>query len=94
MARLEILVVDDHVVVREGLKRILAESEDCVVAAEAGSVTDALAWLRKRSFDLVLLDISMPERTGLDLLKTIKTEWPRLPVLMLTAYMVEHDLLD
>jgi len=84
--KLEILVVDDHLVVREGLKRILADAGDCMVAAEAGDVTGALAWLRRRSFDLVLLDISLPEQTGLDLLKTIKTQWPGLPVLMLTAY--------
>ena len=88
--RLEILVVDDHVVVREGLKRILEESDDCVVAAEAGSVADAAAWLRKRAFDLVLLDISLPERTGLELLKTIKKELPGLPVLVLSAYAEDH----
>ncbi len=88
--KLEILVVDDHLVVREGLKRILAECDDCMVAAEAGTVADALVWLRRRSFDLVLLDISLPERTGLDLLRTIKAEWPRLPVLMLTAHAEDH----
>ena len=88
--RLEILVVDDHVVVREGLKRILQEDGNCVVAAEAGSVAEALAWLRKRTFGLVLLDISLPERTGLELLKTIKHEQPRLPVLVLSAYAEDH----
>jgi DNA-binding NarL/FixJ family response regulator len=88
--RLEILVVDDHVVVREGLKRILHECGDCVVAAEAGSVADAVAWLRKRAFDLVLLDISLPERTGLELLKTIKREYPGLRVLVLSAYAEDH----
>ena len=62
--RLEILVIDDHLVVREGLKRILEDCADCVVAAEAGSVMDALAWLRKRPFDLVLLDISLLKRSG------------------------------
>ena len=88
--RLEILVVDDHLVVREGLKRILEECDGCVVAAEAASVGEALAWLRKRSFDLVLLDISLPEKTGLDLLKIIKHDLPRLPVLMLSAYREDH----
>jgi DNA-binding NarL/FixJ family response regulator len=88
--RLDILVVDDHVVVREGLKRILHEDGDCTVAAEAGNVAEALAWLRKRAFDLVLLDISLPERTGLDLLKTIKHEQPSLPVLVLSAYAEDH----
>jgi DNA-binding NarL/FixJ family response regulator len=88
--KLQILVVDDHVIVREGLKRILDECDDCVVAAEAGTVTDALAFLRTRSFDLVLLDISLPERTGFELLRTIKKEWPALPVLMLSAYAEDH----
>jgi DNA-binding NarL/FixJ family response regulator len=88
--RLEILVVDDHLVVREGLKRILEDCSDCVVAAEAGNVADALAWLRKRPFDLVLLDISLPERSGLELLKTIKKELSMLPVLVLSAYREDH----
>jgi DNA-binding NarL/FixJ family response regulator len=88
--KLEILVVDDHVVVREGLKRILHECDDCIVAAEAGTVADALAWLRRRAFDLVLLDISLPERTGFELLKTIKKESPGLPVLVLSAYAEDH----
>ena len=57
---LSILVVDDHAVVREGLKRILEEQDDCVVTAEAANVPEACAWLRKRSFDLVLLDLSLP----------------------------------
>lgn len=87
---MEILVVDDHLVVREGLKRILEDSDDCAVAAEAGNVADALAWLRKRPFDLVLLDISLPERSGLELLKTMKQEFPRLPVLVLSAYREDH----
>ena len=88
--KLEILVVDDHVVVREGLKRILQECDDCMVSAEAATVADALGWLRRRSFHLVLLDISLPERTGLDLLKTIKKEQPKLPVLVLSAYREDH----
>jgi DNA-binding NarL/FixJ family response regulator len=88
--RLEILVVDDHLVVREGLKRILGESEECSVAGEAGSVNDALIWLRRRAFDVVLLDLSLPGKSGLDLLKTIKQELPRLPVLILSAYREDH----
>lgn len=88
--KVEILVVDDHLVVREGLKRILQDCDDCTVTAEAGNVADALAWLRRRRFDLVLLDISLPERTGLDLLKTMKRELPKLPVLVLSAYREDH----
>ena len=88
--RLEILVVDDHLVVREGLKRILEEGDGCLVAAEASNVVEATSWLRKRVFDLVLLDLSLPGRNGLDLLKIIKKELPRLPVLVLSAYREDH----
>jgi DNA-binding NarL/FixJ family response regulator len=87
---LEILVVDDHVVVREGLKRILEECPDYKIGGEAANVTEALNLLRRRSFDLVLLDISLPERTGLELLKTIKKEMPQLRVLVLSAYREDH----
>jgi DNA-binding NarL/FixJ family response regulator len=90
MKTLEILVVDDHTVVREGLKRILQRCEDCVVAAEAQTAAEALGWLRKRSFDLVLLDISLPAGNGLELLKTVKKELPRLPILILSAYAEDH----
>jgi DNA-binding NarL/FixJ family response regulator len=89
-SRFELLVVDDHHVVREGLKRILEEDGEYIVAAEAANVTDALAWLHKRAFDLVLLDISLPERTGLDLLRTIKQEMPAQRTLVLSAYREDH----
>jgi DNA-binding NarL/FixJ family response regulator len=90
MRTLGILVVDDHAVVREGLKRILEESGEFVVAAEAANVAEATEWLRKRTFDLVLLDLSLPQRSGLELLRMIKRETPRLPVLVLSAYADDH----
>lgn len=86
----EVLVVDDHLVVREGLKRILEADSACIVVAEAANVNDALAWLRKRAFDLVLLDISLPEKTGFDLLRTIKKEMPAQRTLVLSAYRDDH----
>ena len=82
----KILIVDDHTVVREGLKRILADVENIQVTAEAGNSVEALALLRERDFDLVLLDLSLPGRTGLELLRMIKDERPKLPVLVLSAY--------
>ena len=80
------LVVDDHAVVREGLKRILAESGDVTVAAEAATVEEALAAVRARRCDIVLLDLSLPGRGGLDLLRDIKRERPKLPVLVLSIH--------
>lgn len=82
----QILIVDDHTVVREGLKRILADVDNIQVMAEAGNANEALALLRERNFDLVLLDLSLPGRTGLELLRMIKDEQPKLPVLVLSAY--------
>jgi two-component system, NarL family, invasion response regulator UvrY len=84
--QINILIVDDHMVVREGLKRILADVEDIQVKAEAGNSVEALALLRERDFDLVLLDLSLPGRTGLELLRMIKDERPKLSVLVLSAY--------
>lgn len=84
--RIEIMIVDDHAVVREGLKRILAEVADIAVSGEATSVPDALQQLRSRRFDLLLLDVSLPGRSGLDLLKVVKDEMDKLPVLILSAY--------
>lgn len=84
--KLSLFVVDDHAIVREGLKRIVIAEEDFEVAAEASSVAEALSILRSRSFDLILLDISLRDRSGLELLKIAKQEWPRMPVLILSAY--------
>lgn len=85
-----ILIADDHTIFREGLKRILAESPDIVVADEAQNGTEALQKVLNNDFDLVLLDISMPGISGLDVLKMIKNEKPRLPVLILSVYSEEQ----
>jgi two-component system, NarL family, invasion response regulator UvrY len=86
MPSIDILIVDDHLVVREGLKRILADTPEIRVAGEAGSVPEALSLLRSRGFHLLLLDISLPGRTGVELLKQIRDEFAQLRVLVLSAY--------
>ena len=83
---IEILIVDDHSIVREGLKRILADIPDVKVAAEAGNGADAMAILRNNPIDLVLLDLSLPGRTGLEVLQFMKSEFRKLPVLILSAH--------
>ena len=65
----EILVADDHAIIRDGLKKILADTEDLIVAGEASNGNDALQWVRDRDWHLVILDISMPGRSGLELIK-------------------------
>ena len=87
---IRILVADDHTIVREGLKQILADVGDMVVRDEAGNGQEALAKIRESEFDVVLLDISMPGRNGLDILKEIKTEHPKLPVLILSMHAEEQ----
>jgi DNA-binding NarL/FixJ family response regulator len=81
-----ILVVDDHAVVREGVKRILADTNDLTVAGEASQGHEVLAKVSAESWDLVLLDISMPGRSGLEILQQLKTMYPALPVLVFSMH--------
>ncbi len=87
---LKILIADDHAIVREGLKQILAETATMVVAGEATNGQEVLELVRKEDFDLVLLDLAMPEKDGLDTLKELKQEKPHLPVLVLSIYPEEQ----
>jgi DNA-binding NarL/FixJ family response regulator len=83
---IRIIIVDDHAVVRRGLKQILDETLDLVVADEASSGFELLEKVKKTKFDVVLLDISMPGIDGLDTLKELKIIKPELPVLIFTVY--------
>ncbi|MDB5811896.1 MAG: response regulator, NarL-family [Betaproteobacteria bacterium] len=84
-----ILVVDDHQIVRAGIRSLLAHYDDFTVAGEASSGNDALEMVRKREWGIVLLDISMPSTHGLDILKQIKRQKPALPVLIYTMHPEE-----
>ena len=87
---IRVLIGDDHRIVREGLKQILADAPDVMVVAEAQSgpeVLEQVAALQGRTgLDLVLLDIALPGIDGLDVLQALKREHPKLPVLMLSTY--------
>jgi len=83
-------VADDHAIVREGLKQIVADSPDMVVAGEAVDGQEVLEQVRKEHWDLILLDLSMPGRSGIDTLKDLKTEKPKLPILVLSMYPEEQ----
>ena len=87
---IRILIADDHTIVREGLKQILAETRDMVVADEARNGQEVFAKVSKNEYDVVLLDISMPGRSGLEVLKQLKGERPKLPVLILSMYSEEQ----
>jgi DNA-binding NarL/FixJ family response regulator len=83
---IRIVIADDHAIVREGLKQILADSKDIVVTGDAENGVDAIKLVRKNECDVLLLDISMPDRSGIEVLKQIKKETPRLAVLMLSMH--------
>jgi len=87
---LKILIADDHAIVREGLKQILSNNPDMTVAGEASGGAQALEMIREGEWDVVLLDISMPDGNGLDTLKQLKKEKPDLPILMLSIYPEEQ----
>jgi two-component system, NarL family, invasion response regulator UvrY len=83
---IRLLICDDHLIVRQGLKQILADTPDIEVVAEATSGCEALRLARQGGIDVVLLDIAMPNRDGLETLKQFRGELSRLPVLMLSTY--------
>lgn len=83
---LNILIADDHAIVRSGLRQIIATSADAIVAAEAATGAEVLDKLRRCSIDLVLLDMTMPGISGLDLIGRIRVEWPNLGILVLSMH--------
>ncbi len=83
---IRVLLVDDHSIVRDGLKRILAATPDLEVAAEAASGEAALALVKVNDYDLAMLDMSMPGLSGVDLIKRLKLEKPRLRILVLSMH--------
>src|SRR3954471_10591567 len=83
---IKLLVADDHTLVREGLKQILSTAADLSVAGEAVDGDQALAQVRQSDFDLVLLDMSMPGLSGIDLIKRLKLEKPKLKILVLSMH--------
>ena len=87
---IEVLVVDDHTIFRSGLRRLLGDETDMRVREEAGNAVDGMQALRRERFDLVILDINMKGRSGLDMLKGLRKEWPTLPVLMVSMYPEEQ----
>lgn len=83
---IRILIVDDHAMFREGLKQILAKHSDMRVVDEAGSSQEAMEKILRHKLDVVLLDISLPGRSGADLLTEIRKEKPELPLLVLSMH--------
>lgn len=83
---IRVLLADDHAIVRAGLKEILADTGDMTVAGEAGSGPEVLALVRARDFDVLVLDMSMPGRSGIELIKQLKSEKPKMRILVLSMH--------
>src|SRR5260221_9910667 len=84
-----IVIADDHAVVRKGLRQIITEDQNLTVVGEAASGDELLTMVRSNAVDVVILDLSLGVRSGLDLLKYIKSEFPRLPVIILSMHPEE-----
>jgi len=87
---IQILITDDHPVVRQGLKKVISETPDITVAGEADTGQKALDMIRENDYDLVLLDISLPDISGFEVLKQITTDKPELPVMVLSFHSEEQ----
>jgi DNA-binding NarL/FixJ family response regulator len=87
---MRVLICDDHPIVRKGLREILQEEGPAVTIGEAATAQDALDLARKQSWDAVMLDITMPGRSGLELLKQLREERPNVPVLVLSVHPADQ----
>jgi DNA-binding NarL/FixJ family response regulator len=88
--RVDVLVVDDHAIIREGLKKILADTDDLVVAGEAANGDAAIEMVGEREWGLVILDISMPGKNGLELVQLMRAERPKLPILIFSMHQEDQ----
>ena len=87
---MKILICDDHKIVRDGLCQILQQLKEATIIREAGDGNEALTILKNDIFDIVLLDISLPDRSGLEILQSVKSKWPSTNVLMLSMHPQEQ----
>lgn len=87
---IRILIADDHRIVREGIKQVLSEESSFVIAGEAANGLELLKQLREQEFDVLLMDMSMPGRSGVELIKQVKSEKPKLAILVLSMHKEEQ----
>ncbi|MBN1547043.1 MAG: response regulator transcription factor [Syntrophaceae bacterium] len=87
---IRVFIADDHAVVRQGLKQIFSDSHDITVAGEGSNANEIMEGIRKKNYDVLLLDISLPGMNGLEIIKQIQHEQLRQPVLVLTVYPEEQ----
>jgi DNA-binding NarL/FixJ family response regulator len=87
---IEVFVLDDHPIVRQGLEKILEEESDMRVTGQAGTCAELMGLLETRTPDVIILDITMPDRSGLDVLKDLRAMYPKIPVLIMSVHDERH----
>lgn len=87
---IRVLLADDHAIIRDGVKQILADTSDLIVAGEAANGVEALKLVAEQEWDLLVLDISMPGKNGLELIKLVRQARPRLPILIFSMHQEEQ----
>ncbi|MDK9715154.1 MAG: response regulator transcription factor [Sulfuritalea sp.] len=87
---IRVLLADDHAIIRDGVKQILADTEDIVVAGEAANGAEVLKMVAEHELDLLVLDISMPGKNGLEIVKLVRQDRPRLPILIFSMHQEEQ----
>ena len=86
----QVLVADDHAIIRDGMRKILADTDDMEMVGEAANGHEVMDLIRQRDWDLVVLDLSMPGRSGVELIKLIKAERPKFPILIFSMHPEEQ----
>ncbi len=86
---MNIVITDDHEIIREGLKKIFAKHEDLKVVAEASSISELDVVLKEKKIDFLMMDISLPDKSGLDFVKDIKLRFPKIKILIFSIYPEE-----
>jgi two-component system, NarL family, invasion response regulator UvrY len=87
---IKVLIADDHAIVRAGLKQILSEVIDIIVAGEAESGLEAIHRIRQQEYDVLLMDITLPDRDGIEVLKQIRKEVPQIAILIFSVQREDH----
>jgi len=91
---IKILVIDDHPIVRQGIKQSIQDINDIVIAGEASNGDEAVQKIRKENYDLVILDIAMPKKNGIEVIKEIKALKQALPILVLSMHAEKEIVLS